>query len=55
MKKTIPQLFRVQTDGMCHFIQGLRIALWSVPNFFEDFSGAFGFLCYIPALLTNRI
>jgi hypothetical protein len=25
------------------------------PNYFENFSGAFGFLCYIPALLTNRI
>jgi hypothetical protein len=24
-------------------------------NFFEDFSGVFIFLCYIPALLTNRI
>jgi hypothetical protein len=24
-------------------------------HFFEDFYGVFGFLCYIPALLTNRI
>ena len=24
-------------------------------DFFEDFSGVFIFLCYIPALLTNRI